>query len=44
MPDMLNTYLLDLANKGMGWVTGIEPAASGTTIRRSNRLSYTHHS
>ena len=25
-----------------GWATGIEPATSGTTIRRSNRLSYAH--
>jgi hypothetical protein len=26
-----------------GWPTGVEPATSGTTIRRSNRLSYGHH-
>ncbi len=25
-----------------GWATGIEPATSGTTIRRSDRLSYAH--
>lgn len=25
-----------------GWATGFEPATSGTTIRRSNRLSYAH--
>ena len=24
-------------------MTGFEPATSGTTIRRSNQLSYTHH-
>lgn len=27
-----------------GWATGFEPATSGTTIRRSNRLSYAHQS
>ena len=27
----------------MGWKTGFEPATSGTTIRRSNLLSYNHH-
>ena len=26
-----------------GWLTGIEPATSGTTNQRSNRLSYSHH-
>ncbi len=26
-----------------GWKTGLEPATFGTTIRRSNRLSYNHH-
>ena len=24
-------------------MTGFEPATSGSTIRRSNQLSYTHH-
>ena len=28
----------------MGWMMGIEPTTSGITIRRSNHLSYTHHS
>ena len=27
----------------MGWVVGFEPTATGTTIRRSTKLSYTHH-
>ena len=27
----------------LGWMTGFEPATSGSTIRRSNQLSYTHH-
>ena len=25
-----------------GWMTGIEPATSGTTIQYSNQLSYIH--
>ena len=27
----------------MGWMTGLEPATPGFTIRCSNQLSYTHH-
>ena len=27
----------------VGWKTGFEPATSGTTIQRSNLLSYIHH-
>ena len=33
----------DWSDWGMGWMTGFEPATSGSTIRRSNQLSYTHH-
>ena len=27
----------------IGWKIGLEPTTFGTTIRRSNRLSYIHH-
>ena len=32
-----------LPEVSMGWKTGFEPATSGTTIQRSNQLSYNHH-
>ncbi len=31
------------AGYGKGWLTGIEPATSGATVQRSDRLSYSHH-
>ena len=27
----------------MGWLTGLEPATTGTTIQGSNQLNYSHH-
>jgi hypothetical protein len=27
----------------VGWAEGFEPSATGTTIRRSTKLSYAHH-
>jgi hypothetical protein len=33
----------DVCEGFRGWKTGLEPATSGSTIRRSNRLSYIHH-
>jgi hypothetical protein len=29
-------------NLRMGWLTGLEPATTGTTIQYSNQLSYSH--
>src|SRR5690606_17760499 len=40
-----NETLLDIVFNRVftyGWKTGFEPATSGTTIQRSNQLSYNH--
>lgn len=34
---MLKAFML------FGWMTGFEPATSGTTNQRSNQLSYSRH-
>ena len=36
-------YPAELRVQKKGWVMGLEPMASGTTIPRSYQLSYTHH-
>ena len=47
-PENRDRNLHSVTNAGsrticLGWVMGLEPTTFGTTIRRSNRLSYTHH-
>jgi hypothetical protein len=44
LPIELRTYTdLPTPEAVQGWLTGIEPATPGTTIRCSNQLSYSHH-
>jgi hypothetical protein len=34
--------MLEVLPIGMGWAEGFEPSTTGTTIRRSTKLSYAH--
>lgn len=42
-PVLKRTFCTMMTMVNMGWEMGFEPTIFGTTIRRFNQLSYTHH-